>query len=91
MLTVQTVTPIAKFRSFFKVYIYDIHFKRITRTTVSSSVPEGAAGSSSSSTLIPTSRDNRPLLQHAQPVNFEFYIFKLFFRLLQLVLVVVAQ
>jgi hypothetical protein len=36
------------------------------RTTNSSS--EGAAGSSSSSTLVPTSRDNRPLLQHAQPI-----------------------
>uniref|UniRef100_A0A915N7A6 RING-type domain-containing protein n=1 Tax=Meloidogyne javanica TaxID=6303 RepID=A0A915N7A6_MELJA len=46
----------------------DTDSERITRT-VSSSVAEGAAGSSSSSTLVTTSRDNRPLLQHAQPVH----------------------
>ncbi|CAK5053254.1 unnamed protein product [Meloidogyne enterolobii] len=45
----------------------DTDSERITRT-VSSSVAEGAAGSSSSSTLVTTSRDNRPLLQHAQPI-----------------------
>nr|CAD2173243.1 unnamed protein product [Meloidogyne enterolobii] len=45
----------------------DTDSERITRT-VSSSVAEGADGSSSSSTLVTTSRDNRPLLQHAQPI-----------------------